>query len=168
MALLPEVLHKVQGSSDLPKNTIHTLCPPICCVVRPALECPGPKAPCDCPCHKCVGLPGAGTLHGHAFFRSPEVLAWVLPPGSRCDWTVFNQNLRNASVPAFKTFKETLLSSLKDLSGSLPDSRRHTTENIARRIADLCETNYKLHAASFPKHVYTHTSKNRHVNCPLV
>ena len=58
-------------------------------------------------------------------------------------------------MPAFKSFKETLLSSLKDLSGSLPDSRRHTTENIARRIADLCETNYKLHATSFPKHVYT-------------
>ena len=113
------------------------------------------KPPCDCPCNKWVDLPGVGTLHGHAFFRSPEVLASVPPPGSRCDWAVFNKNLKNASVPAFKSLKETLLSSLKDLLGSLPDSRRHTTENIARRLANVCETNYKLHAASFPKHVYT-------------
>ena len=102
-----------------------------------------------------MGLPGVGTLHGHAFFRSPEVLASILPPGSKCDWTVVQQNLKNASVPAFKSFKESLLSSLQDLFGSLPDSRRRTTESIAQRIAGLCETNYiKMYVASFPKHVY--------------
>ena len=119
--------------------------------------------PHDCPCKQWVGLPGVGTLHGHAFFRSPDVLASVLPPGSKCDWAVFQQNLKKASVPAFKSFKESLLSSLKDLYGSLPDSRRRTTENIAQRIADLCETNYKMYAASFPKHVYApYLSKQAH------
>ena len=105
--------------------------------------------PQDCPCKRWVGLPGVGTLHGHVFFRSTEVLASIL-----CNWTVFQQNLKNASVPALKSFKESLLSSLQDLSGSLPDCRRRTTESIAQRIAGLCETNYKMYAASFPKNVY--------------
>ena len=122
--------------SDLPTSILHR------------------TAPDTCPCQRRAHLPGVANLRGHAFFRDPEVLSHILPPNSKCDWSVFNQNMKNATVPAYKSFKETLLSSLQQLSGSLPDTRNRVTCGIAKRIADLCEHNYKCFAATFPRHVY--------------
>ena len=122
--------------SDLPTSILHR------------------TAPETCPCHRWAHLPGVGNLRGNAFFRDPEVLSRVLPPNSKCDWSVFNQNMKNATVPAYKSFKETLLSSVQQLSGSLPDIRNRVTCGIAKRIADLCEHNYKCFGATFPRHVY--------------
>ena len=122
--------------SDLPSDILHR------------------QSPETCPCQRWINLPGVGRLHGHAFFRNREVLANVLPPNSKCAWSVFSQNMKNATVPAYKSFKDTLLSSLKQLSGSLPDTRARVTRGIATRIADLCENNYNRFAASFPRHVY--------------
>ena len=122
--------------SDLPSDIVHR------------------QSPETCPCQRWINLPRVGRLHGHAFFRNPEVLANVLPPNCKCDSSVFSQNVKNATVPAYKSFKDTLLSSLKQLSGSLPDTRARVTRGIATRIADLCENNYNRFAASFPRHVY--------------
>ena len=122
--------------SDLPTSILHRTTPE------------------RCPCQRWAHLPGVGSLRGHAFFRDPKVISRVLPSNSKCDWSVFSQNMKNATVPAFKSFKTTLLTSLQQLSSSLPDTRRGVTRGIAQRIADLCEHNYKRFAEAFPRHVY--------------
>ena len=82
------------------------------------LEVP-PASPC--PCTRWLGIRGVGTIYGHAMFRDPDVRRSVVP---HCSVDVYQQNLKNATIPSFKSFKKALARSLQCLQSTLPNRRR--------------------------------------------
>ena len=74
-----------------------------------------------CPCRRWLNVPGVHAVHGHAFFRAPAGFSSL--PNMVCP-SVFQQNLKNASIPAWKTFAETITDSVSALSATLPNEVR--------------------------------------------
>ena len=124
------------------------------------LEVP-PASPC--PCARWFGLPGVGAIYVHAMFRDPEVLRSVAPG---CHVDVYQQNLKDATVPSFTGFKETLARNMSCLKSTLANHHRQVSSCLVQALEGVVGKFYSSLARTFPKQLYALVLKAARAQLP--
>ena len=108
-----------------------------------------PDAPC--PCQQWKGTPGFHFHHGHMVFRDPSLVRHF---HKKLNPAVFSQNMKNATLPSWKTLKDHVNTALNGIFPNLPDTRQDTAVDLVCALQTCCQSNYfgKIRAAD--KRIY--------------
>ena len=105
----------------------------------------------DCSCLAYSNIPGTSIVEGHLVFRDPACLT---PMSPSLDVEVYSQNLKNATMPSWKSFKNQFMEGLKPLKNALPSNRNLAAIDIISEVVGVCANFYRTKCMTYPKKVY--------------
>ena len=108
--------------------------------------------PCEsCDCHKWRDTPGFSFHKGHMVFRDPALLTHfqrkLIP-------AVFSQNMKNATLPAWKTLKDHVNTAFQGIFSNLPDTRFDISVGLVCALQSVCQSGYTSKILAADKRVY--------------